>query len=49
MASKSKKKAASGSDTITIGLQSGKSIPNAEQSEREKIEEMAVLFDRGDV
>ena len=49
MVSKFKKKVTGGSDTITIGLQSGKSIPNAEQSEREQIEEMAVLFDRGDV
>ena len=49
MASTSKKKLIGGSDTITIGLQSGKSIPNSEQSEREQIERIAVLFDRGDV
>ena len=48
MASTSKKKIIGCSDTITIGLQSGKSSPNAEQSEREKIAGIAVLFDRGD-
>ena len=49
MASKSKKKDTVGSNTITKGLQSGKSSPNAEQSEREQIEGMAVLVDWDDV